>query len=321
MFPTTSRVTQAVYESLVGAFYPELVTEHGDSFQFGTGTRNVHRREPHGFRYICWQDANKRAPRHQRTRETTKAIEAAYQEAIRLTTFLPVWDTEDPAATPGQLVMTNTNHQRSVLASTAHIPEFPLDLQLRNPRYSPGAPQAAMRMGGKGPKGTKGTKGAKGAKGKITHSEPEFLRQVPFRVENTVKLAGATAYRSLLMQCAAGFLTGQDRWSAAANFEAYARANVGLSRAIGSTVIVSPLDMRGLIGMAQVVGTLQGGLAVIKTNQYGLESSVSHLDDQIADDLAMEALLQGAVIGSSPPPLALAWRSRAESADRIKRPN
>lgn len=65
-------------------------------------------------------------------------------------------------------------------------------------------------------------------------------------------------------------VSGHHFYSEDVNFEAYARANVGLSRAIGTTIIVSPIDMRGLIGMAQVLALIQTGIGRIDTNSLGL---------------------------------------------------
>ena len=47
---TTSRVPKPVYEALLGTLYSDLVFREGSEWKFGTGTRNVNRNEPHGFR-------------------------------------------------------------------------------------------------------------------------------------------------------------------------------------------------------------------------------------------------------------------------------
>ena len=48
---TTSRVPKPVYEALLGTLYADLVSKEGNDWKFGTGTRNVDRNEPHGFRF------------------------------------------------------------------------------------------------------------------------------------------------------------------------------------------------------------------------------------------------------------------------------
>ena len=48
---TTSRVPKRVYEAVLGTLYADLVPKEGNDWKFGTGTRNVDRNEPHGFRF------------------------------------------------------------------------------------------------------------------------------------------------------------------------------------------------------------------------------------------------------------------------------
>ena len=55
--------------------------------------------------------------------------------------------------------------------------------------------------------------------------------------------------------------------------EAFTRANVGLSRAIGTTIIVSPLDMAGQPGACIVTAVLQAGFAIVDTTAYGKPKS------------------------------------------------
>ena len=78
--------------------------------------------------------------------------------------------------------------------------------------------------------------------------------------------AGMTAQRVLLAQTKIGFLTGgrgnkfqqlNDIEKQSQRAEAFARATVALTRAQRFCFIMSPLDMKGLIGAATVVGCLQ----------------------------------------------------------------
>ena len=57
---TTSRVPKPVNEALLGTLYSDLVFKEGSEWKFGTGTRNVNRNEPHGFRFLYWRDATRR---------------------------------------------------------------------------------------------------------------------------------------------------------------------------------------------------------------------------------------------------------------------
>ena len=56
--------------------------------------------------------------------------------------------------------------------------------------------------------------------------------------------------------------------------EAFTRANVGLSRAIGTTIIISPLDMAGQPGACIVTAVLQTGFAIVDTTAYGDSESL-----------------------------------------------
>lgn len=146
---------------------------------------------------------------------------------------------------------------------------------------------------------------------------PKYFAHVPLKVENTVKLAGATCYRCFLIQSGVSFLSGSDDYADDANFEAKARANVGLSRAIGSTIIVSPVDMRSLIGMAQVLAALQIGVGRVDTNS--LVAKWDCLVCGITSDEAMRQALLGDARGSFPLPLAVAWVSKCPLRHHARR--
>ena len=85
---------------------------------------------------------------------------------------------------------------------------------------------------------------------------------------NKISCAGMTAYLVLLAQTRVGFLSGgrgktfhqltrqeQD----AQKEEAFARATVALTRAQQICIIMGPLDMRGLVGAATIMGCLKYG--------------------------------------------------------------
>ena len=86
--------------------------------------------------------------------------------------------------------------------------------------------------------------------------------------------AGMTAYLVLLAQTRVGFLRGKrfhqltPQEQAAQREEAFARATVALTRAQQICLIMGPLDMRGLVGAATIMGCLK----------YG--ACFSELDDQ-----------------------------------------
>ena len=90
--------------------------------------------------------------------------------------------------------------------------------------------------------------------------------------------AGMTAQHVLLAQTKIGFLTGgrghsfqklssEDKQSQCE--EAFARATVALTRAQQFCFIMCPLDMKGIIGAATVVGCLQHGVGICDERSTG----------------------------------------------------
>ena len=80
--------------------------------------------------------------------------------------------------------------------------------------------------------------------------------------------AGMTAYLVLLAQTRVGFLSGgrgksfhqlTQQEQNAQKEEAFARATVALTRAQQICIIMGPLDMRGLVGAATIMGCLKYG--------------------------------------------------------------
>ena len=88
------------------------------------------------------------------------------------------------------------------------------------------------------------------------------------RVTTTSSAAGATACIAVIIQTECGFLSGGRREASADNREdCYGRATVALTRAIQHTFIVSPLDMSGMIGMAQTLAVYHYGYYTLKAGQ------------------------------------------------------
>ena len=79
------------------------------------------------------------------------------------------------------------------------------------------------------------------------------------RVSTVPSAAGTTVRIAVVVQTGCGFLSGGRRNATMDGKEdSYGRATVALTRAIQYTYILSPVDMAGLVGMAQV---LNGALA------------------------------------------------------------
>ena len=73
-------------------------------------------------------------------------------------------------------------------------------------------------------------------------------------VETSVRTAGATCHAALVVQTRRGFMSiGED---------AHARCTVALTRSKTATLMLSPLDMRGLPGMAQTLASWLHGVHV-----------------------------------------------------------
>ena len=88
--------------------------------------------------------------------------------------------------------------------------------------------------------------------------------------------AGMTAHTVLLAQTKVGFLTGGRKKSflllsedeqMVQLEEAYARATVAITRARSLCLIMGPLDMKGLLGAATVMGTLMYGAGHVWAGQ------------------------------------------------------
>ena len=88
------------------------------------------------------------------------------------------------------------------------------------------------------------------------------------RVSTSSSAAGATALIAVIVQTGCGFLSGGRRGATLDDREdCYARATVALTRAIQHTYIVSPVDMAGLIGMAQTLAVFHSGYHTLKRRE------------------------------------------------------
>ena len=79
------------------------------------------------------------------------------------------------------------------------------------------------------------------------------------RVETIANSAGGTAQVAIVAQPSTGFLNGRfyaDKTPTEDTEDCLGRTTVGLTRSKSLTILVSPLDMLGLMGMAQVVDAI-----------------------------------------------------------------
>ena len=88
------------------------------------------------------------------------------------------------------------------------------------------------------------------------------------RIATTSSAAGATARIAVVVQTGCGSLSGGRRGASLEDREdCYGRATVALTRAIRHTYIVSPIDMAGMIGMAQTLAVCHYGYHTLKTDK------------------------------------------------------
>ena len=111
--------------------------------------------------------------------------------------------------------------------------------------------------------------------------------------------AGMTAFMVVVAQNKVGFLTGgrgqrfrglpeEERHTQ--EEEAYARATVALTRARKMCVIFCPLDMKGLIGAATVMGSLMYGAGHCWHGTINMHLRGSSLEDCPGDDQFLSSL-------------------------------
>ena len=148
--------------------------------------------------------------------------------------------------------------------------------------------------------------------------------------------AGMTAYLVLLAQTRVGFLSGgrgksfhqlPPQEQAAQREEAYARATVALTRAQEICFIMGPLDMRGLVGAATIIGCLKYGACFSGLDDQDDPVFLIRLKDEDLVEAPDDSAFLQSLRFSSPrvsgvyPPLALAeaYITEEDSAPRVRR--
>ena len=125
--------------------------------------------------------------------------------------------------------------------------------------------------------------------------------------------AGMTAHTVLLAQTKVGFLTGGRKKSflllsedeqMVQLEEAYARATVAITRARSLCLIMGPLDMKGLLGAATVMGTLMYGAGHVWAGQAHFYLHDSELSRSPSDETFIQMLQQNCCLSGPhfPPP-------------------
>ena len=137
------------------------------------------------------------------------------------------------------------------------------------------------------------------------------------RVSTTSSGAGATARIAVIVQTGCGFLSGGRRGATLDEREdCYGRATVALTRAIEHTYIVSPLDMAGMIGMAQTLGVYHYVYFTLRNRDIQYHGPTAHPSDQSA---VLEWGLDSSFTPQDKPPLAIAMIAQAGDVRTWKR--
>ena len=124
------------------------------------------------------------------------------------------------------------------------------------------------------------------------------------RIATTSSAAGATARIAVVVQTGCGFLSGGRRGASLEDREdCFGRATVALTRAIRHTYIVSPIDMAGMIGMAQTLAIYHYGYDTLKNRLVQYHEPAREPSDAEA---VLEWGLNTPFTSQDKPPLAIA---------------
>ena len=127
--------------------------------------------------------------------------------------------------------------------------------------------------------------------------------------------AGATALIAVIVQTGCGFLSGARRGATSDDREdCFGRATVALTRSIQHTYIVSPVDMAGLIRMAQTLAVFHYGYHTQREVQY-------HGTSPIPTDAAamLDWGLDTPFTSQDRPPLAIAMTATVDGTRGLRR--
>ena len=166
-----------------------------------------------------------------------------------------------------------------------------------------------------------------------TFGNSEWVTQASGKVQSksVTSCAGMTAHLVLLAQTRVGFLSGGRGERSSTEFaaqleEAYARATVALTRAQRLCLIMGPLDMKGLLGAATVMGCLKYGAGLCGFDPDQRDVSMHLRESDIVkgpDDAAFLISLQRSVSNDRGvyPPVAFAeiYRNDASTKTKIRR--
>ena len=131
------------------------------------------------------------------------------------------------------------------------------------------------------------------------------------RVETIANSAGGTAAAAIVAQPSTGFLNGHfyaDGSPTEDTEDCLGRITVGLTRSKSLTIVISPLDMIGLIGMAQVLATLAYGIKGLRRGTSTWDWPYFHNDPHQENASQMERWSLNQAPTWTVPPLVIANR-------------
>ena len=148
----------------------------------------------------------------------------------------------------------------------------------------------------------------------------DFARTL--RVETIANSAGGTAAVAMVAQPSTGFLNGRflpDGSLTEDTEDCLGRITVGLTRSKSLTLVVSPLDMMGLIGMAQVLATLAYGIQGLRRGISTWEWPSFNENPKTENDSQMARWSLNEAPSWESPPLAIANQYRDQRSNQERR--
>ena len=142
------------------------------------------------------------------------------------------------------------------------------------------------------------------------------------RVETIANSAGGTAQVAVVAQPSIGFLNGRfnrDGTPTEDTEDCLGRITVGLTRSKSVTVLVSPLDMLGLMGMAQVLAAVSYGIKGVRRGETTWQWPDFSTDPERENRAQMARWSINAAPDWHFPPLAIANQYRDRETNQPKR--
>ena len=156
----------------------------------------------------------------------------------------------------------------------------------------------------------------------LEQSSPQENNPRSLRVETIANSAGGTAQVAVVAQPSIGFLNGRfnrDGTITEDTEDCLGRITVGLTRSKSTTVLISPLDMLGLMGMAQVLAAIAYGIKGVRRGQTTWQWPTFNLDPERENQAQMARWSVNTAPDWHFPPLAIANQYKDRETGQLKR--